>query len=109
MSLTKLGSRYCATLFGEIAPDNEINHGTPLELAVDDIIQFRPRQLSDHPRSLAANTLSFEDQYRKEFYHCLFNILDGHVVTSPEFVVKQVLRAGRLTFLSPGRSGVWSC
>ena len=97
--LIKLGSRYCATLFREIAPDDEINHGTPLELAVEAIMQFRPRQLSDPPRSLAANTLPLEDQYQKEFYRCLFNILEGHVVTSPEFVVKAGTEGGTIDFL----------
>ena len=82
----------------EIAPDGEINYGTPLELAVDAIKQFRPCQLSDPPRSLAANTMPLEDQYQKEFYRCLFNILEGHVVTSPEFVIKSGTKGGTIDF-----------
>jgi len=62
-------------------------------------MQFRPRQLSDPPRSLAGNTLPLEDQYQKEFYRCLYTILDGHVVTSPEFVVKAGTEGGTIDFL----------
>ena len=97
--LIKLGSRYCSCLFLEIAPDDETNYSTPLRLAVDAIMQFRPRQLSDPPRSLAGNTFPLEDQYQKEFYRCLFTILDGHVVTSPEFVIKAGTKGGTIDFL----------
>jgi hypothetical protein len=62
-------------------------------------MQFRPRQLSDPPRSLAGNTLPLEDQYQKEFYRCLFTILDGHVITSPEFVFKAGTKGGTIDFL----------
>ena len=97
--LMKLGSRYCATLFLEIAPDNIFNYDTPLELAVNAIMQFQPRQLSDPPRSLAGNTPPLEDQYQKEFYRCLFDILNGHVLTSPEFVIKAGDKGGTIDFL----------
>jgi len=97
--LITLGSRYCACLFQERAPDDEIRYDTPLSLAVDAIMQFRPRQLSDPPRLLAGNTLPLEDQYQKEFYRCLFTILDGHVVTSPEYVVKTGTKGGTIDFL----------
>jgi hypothetical protein len=62
-------------------------------------MNFRPRQLSDPPRSLAGNTLPLEDQYQKEFYRCLLTLLDGHVVTSPEFVVKAGTKGGTIDFL----------
>jgi hypothetical protein len=62
-------------------------------------MQFRPRQLSDPPRSLAGKTLPLEDQYQKEFYRCLFTKLDGHVVISPEFVVKAGSRGETIDFL----------
>jgi len=97
--LIMLGSRYCACLFQERAPDDDIRYDTPLRLAVDAIMRFRPRQLSDPPRSLTGNTLSLEDQYQKEFYRCLFTILDGHVITSPEFVVKTGIKGGTIDFL----------
>jgi hypothetical protein len=97
--LVKLGSRYCHCLLLEIAPDDEIKYDTPLRLAVDAIMQFRPRQLSDPPRSLAGNTLPLEDQYQKEFYRCLFTILDGRVVISPEFTVKAGIKGGTIDFL----------
>jgi hypothetical protein len=48
---------------------------------------------------LAGNTLPLEDQYQKEFYRCLFTILDGHVVTSPEFVIKTGSGGGTIDFL----------
>ena len=83
----------------ETAPNDEINYGTPLDLAIDAIMRFRPRQLSDPPRSLAGNTSPLEDQYQKEFYRCLFNMLDGHVIVSPEFVVKAGTKGGTIDFL----------
>jgi hypothetical protein len=94
--LIKLGSRYCACLFQEKAPDNEIYYVTPLKLAVDAIKRFRPRQLSNPSHSLAGNTLPGEDQYQKEFYRCLFTILDGHI--SPEFVLKTGTSGGTIDF-----------
>ena len=95
----KLDSRYCACLFHESASDDEIPYDTPLELAIHAIKQFRPRQLSDAPRSLVGNTLPLEDQYQKEFYRCLFDMLDGHVVTSPEYIIKTGTRGGTIDFL----------
>jgi len=83
----------------EIAPDNEIHYDTPLRLAIDAIMWFQPRQLSDPRRSLAGNTLPLEDQYQKEFYRCLFTVLDGHVVMSPEFVIKAGTKGGTIDFL----------
>lgn len=99
MLLITVGSRYCHCLLLERAPDDEIKYDTPLPLAVDAIMQFRPRQLSDPPRSLTGNSLPLEDQYQKEFYRCLFTILDGHVVTSPEFVIKAGIKGGTIDFL----------
>ena len=101
--LIKLGSRYCHCLFWEMEPDGEINYDTPLRLAVDAITQFRPRQLSNPPRSFAGNTLPQVDQYQKEFYRCLFTILDGHFETSPEFVVKKGSKSGTIDFLVAGK------
>ena len=43
--------------------------------------------------------MPLEDQYQKEFYRCLFTILDGHVVTSPEFVIKAGTKGGTIDFL----------
>ncbi|KAL1964520.1 hypothetical protein VTN77DRAFT_6817 [Rasamsonia byssochlamydoides] len=57
-----------------------------------------PRQLSDPPRSSAGNTLPLEDQYQKEFYRCLYTILDGQVVISPEFVIKKRTGGGTIDF-----------
>ena len=94
----KLGSRYCAYLFQEIAPDGEIHYNTPLELAIDAIMQFRPCQLSDAPRLLTGSTSPLEDQYQKEFYRCLFNKLDGCIVTSPEFIIKPGTKGGTIDF-----------
>src|SRR6266567_1369225 len=95
----KLGSRYCALLFQDRAPDGEIRHNTPLEVAIDAIMQFRPRQLSDPPRSLTGNTSPLEDQYQKEFYRCLFTMLDGHIEISPEYKVRAGTKDGAIDFL----------
>ena len=51
------------------------------------------------PSQLSGNKLPLEDQYQKEFYRCLFNILDGHVVTSPEYVIKAGNMGGTIDFL----------
>jgi hypothetical protein len=42
--------------------------------------------------------MPLEDQYQKEFYRCLFNILEGNVVTSPEFVIKSGTKGGTIDF-----------
>ena len=95
----KLGSRYCACLFQGRALDGEIHCNTPLELAIIAIRNFRPRQLSEAPRSFVGDTLPLEDQYQKEFYRCLFTELDGHVVISPEYIVKTGTKGGTIDFL----------
>ena len=55
--------------------------------------------MSDAPRSQAGNTSPLEDQYQKEFYRGLFDILDGHVVISPEYEVKPGTQGGTIDFL----------
>jgi hypothetical protein len=99
LQLIKLGSRYCQCLFQTTEPDNQINYDTPLKLAVDAIMHFRPRELSDPSRSLVGNTSPLKDQYQKEFYRGLFAILDGHFVTSPELTVKAEPEGGMVDFL----------
>jgi hypothetical protein len=86
-------------LFRETTLDKKFHYEMPLELAVAVVKQFRPSQLSDPPRSLTGNTLPLEDQYGKEFYRCLFNMLNGHVIISPEFVIKSGSKGGTIDFL----------
>ena len=99
MLLIKLGSRYCHCLLLGIPPNDEINYDTLLRLAVDAIMWFQPSQLPDPPCSLTGNTSPLEDEYQKEFYRCLFTILDGHAIPSPEFVVKTDTKGGTIDFL----------
>lgn len=68
-------------------------------MALDAIKRFQPCQLSDAPRGLAGNSLPLEGQYQKEFYRCLFPLLDGHVVMSPEFIIKAGTKGGTIDFL----------
>lgn len=69
-------------------------------MAVDAIAHFHPHQLSDAPRSSADDSSPLEDQYQKEFYRCLFPMLDGHVVMSPEYVIKtDTTKGGTIDFL----------
>lgn len=92
---------FCHTLFTMRVPDNNIIYTTPLQLAIHAITKFQPSQLAMPPRSRAVegNVLPLEDQYQKEFYRCLFPILDGHFVLSPEFVVKAGPKGGTIDFL----------
>lgn len=92
-------SRYCQCLFSEKRPDNQLDHDTPLQLALDVIRGFQPCQLAHAPRSLAGSSRPLEVQYQKEFYRCLFPLLDGHVVVSPEFVVHSDTKGGTIDFL----------
>jgi hypothetical protein len=62
-------------------------------------MQFQPCQLSDAPQSLGGNTSPIEDQYQREFYRCLFPILDGHVIMSPESMIKTGTKGGTIDFL----------
>jgi len=98
---TEIHRWYCACLLRELPLDGEIQYETPLCLAANAIMKFRPCQLSDPPRSVAGNTKPLEDQYQKEFYRCLFTILEGHVVTSPEYVVKTGRGGGTIDFVLP--------
>ncbi|KAI9045925.1 uncharacterized protein KD926_005868 [Aspergillus affinis] len=90
---------YCQCLFSEKHSDNQLDYVTPLELALDTIRRFQPCQLAHAPRSLAGNSRPLEDQYQKEFYRCLFPLLDGHVVMSPEFVIQSDTKGGTIDFL----------
>ncbi|KAE8412341.1 hypothetical protein BDV36DRAFT_300967 [Aspergillus pseudocaelatus] len=96
---------YCHTLLTMRVPDNNLSYTTPIQLAVHTITKFQPSQLAKAPRSRAVegNVLPLEDQYQKEFYRCLFPILDGHFVMSPEFVVKAGSKGGTIDFLIAGK------
>ncbi|KAL3433467.1 hypothetical protein BDV09DRAFT_196699 [Aspergillus tetrazonus] len=90
---------YCQCLFSEGHIDTELEYDSPLQLALDAIRGFQPRQLSDAPRFLTGNISPLEDQYQKEFYRCLFPLLDGHVIMSPEYVIKAGTNGGTIDFL----------
>ncbi|KAL4814738.1 hypothetical protein BDW67DRAFT_176907 [Aspergillus spinulosporus] len=92
---------YCQCLFSEEHIDTELEYDSPLQLALDAIRCFQPRQLLDAPCSLTGNIPPLEDQYQKEFYRCLFPLLDGHVIMSPEYVIKQGTDGGTIDFLVP--------
>ncbi|CBF86953.1 uncharacterized protein ANIA_02486 [Aspergillus nidulans FGSC A4] len=90
---------YCQCLLSEEHMDTELEYDSPLQLALDAIRDFQPRQLSDAPRSLTGNISPLEDQYQKEFHRCLFPLLDGHVIMSPEYVIKAGTNGGTIDFL----------
>ncbi|KAL4961801.1 uncharacterized protein BDV14DRAFT_192003 [Aspergillus stella-maris] len=96
---------YCHSLFTTLVPDNTLNFVTPLELAIHTITHFQPCQLANAPRSMAmaGNLLPLEDQYQEEFYRCLFPILDGHFIMSPEFIIKTGPKSGTIDFLISGK------
>lgn len=97
--------RFCHSLFATLVPDNNLNYATPLQLAIDTITHFQPCQLANAPRSMAVagNLPPLEDQYQKEFYRCLFPILDGHLIMSPEFIIKTGPKGGTIDFLVTGK------
>lgn len=103
VSLNNRIFRYCHSLFAERVPDNNLNFATPLELAIKTIRRFQPSQLADATRSMAGNLLPLEDQYQKEFYRCLFPILDGHLIMSPEFMIRTGPKVGTIDFLIAGK------
>ncbi|KAL4936667.1 hypothetical protein BDV06DRAFT_216484 [Aspergillus oleicola] len=96
---------YCHSLFTTLVPDNNVNFITPLQLAIDTITHFQQCRLSNAPRSMAVagNSSPLKDQYQKEFYRCLFPILDGHFIMSPEFIVKTGPKGGTIDFLIAGK------
>ncbi|PLB37564.1 uncharacterized protein BDW47DRAFT_106831 [Aspergillus candidus] len=53
--------------------------------------------------AVAGNLSPLEDQYQKEFYRCLFPILDGHVIMSPEFIIDSGPKGGTIDFLVAGK------
>lgn len=97
--------RFCHALFITPVPDNNLNYTTPLHLAIAAITNFQPWQLANPPRSMAVagNLSPLEDQYQKEFYRCLFPILDGHVIMSPEFIIDSGPKGGTIDFLVAGK------
>ncbi|PTU19662.1 hypothetical protein P175DRAFT_0550244, partial [Aspergillus ochraceoroseus IBT 24754] len=54
---------YYQCLFSERYLDNKLDYESPLQLVLDAIKCFQPRQLSDAPRSLIGNSSPLEDQY----------------------------------------------
>ncbi|KAL4781842.1 hypothetical protein BJX76DRAFT_359516 [Aspergillus varians] len=90
---------YCQYLFTKRQFNNKIGYDSLLKLTIDAVKSFRPCQLSDAPRLLISNPAPLEDQYQKEFYRCLFLLLDGHVVISPKFVIKTGTKGGTIDFL----------
>ncbi|KAL3454962.1 hypothetical protein BJX64DRAFT_273180 [Aspergillus heterothallicus] len=96
---------FCHSLFVTVVPDNNLNYATPLQLAIDTISHFQPCQLANAPRSMAVvgNLPPLGDQYQKEFYRCLFPILDGHLIMSPEFIIKTGPKGGTIDFLVAGK------
>ncbi|KAI9040193.1 uncharacterized protein KD926_008517 [Aspergillus affinis] len=94
----------CLGIASVFSPKNTLINNwitTPLNLALDVISRFQPCQLADAPRSLADKTRPLEDQYQKEFYRCLFPLVDGHVLISPEFVIQSGIKGGTIDFLVP--------
>ncbi|KAB8260979.1 hypothetical protein BDV32DRAFT_137656 [Aspergillus pseudonomiae] len=90
---------YCQHLLTEKGPDNELAYSSPLILAIEAIKRFRPYQLSDPLRSITDPAPSpYEDQCQKEFYRCLFPLLDGHAIMSPEFLIKTGIKGGTIDF-----------
>ncbi|GAB1193886.1 hypothetical protein APSETT444_003121 [Aspergillus pseudonomiae] len=93
------GWLHAETSDNEKGPDNELAYSSPLILAIEAIKRFRPYQLSDPLRSITDPAPSpYEDQYQKEFYRCLFPLLDGHAIMSPEFLIKTGIKGGTIDF-----------
>ncbi|KAF7590389.1 hypothetical protein BBP40_002890 [Aspergillus hancockii] len=78
---TQIHRLYCHSLYDRRSHDELINHSTPLDLAVAAIQRFQPRQISDAYRSAVAGSRApLGDLFLKEFYRCMFPILNGHCI-----------------------------
>ncbi|RAL10077.1 uncharacterized protein BO97DRAFT_147771 [Aspergillus homomorphus CBS 101889] len=73
-------------------------YSSPLKLAEDVVKRFSPRQLSEPTRAMNRETSPLEDQYGKEFYRCIDEVLRGRLLVSPEFVIDSGIQGGSLDF-----------
>ncbi|RHZ43313.1 uncharacterized protein CDV56_100733 [Aspergillus thermomutatus] len=94
---------FCACVF---APADDgiqpLPYLSPLDLAKEVVRRFNPRQLSEPERAMNRNISPLEDQYGKEFYRCIGDVLKRRVVVSPEFSVSYGTQSGILDFFIPG-------
>lgn len=50
---------------------------SPLDLVKEVVRRFNPRQLSEPERAMDRDISPLEDQYSKEFYRCIDDVLKG--------------------------------
>lgn len=78
-----------------------ISYESPLELAIA-AIHFMPSTLSDSLCSAQKPEHLLEDHFQKEFYRSLYYLVDGELLTSPEYVTKRGQNGGAIDFFFPG-------
>lgn len=84
--------------YGDTQP---LPYQSPLDLAKEVVRRFNPRQLSEPERAMNRDISPLEDQYGKEFYRCIDDLLKGRMVVSPEFAISYGTQSGNLDFFIP--------
>lgn len=84
-----------------------IPYDTLLDLAITAIRQFIPSSLSNPPRPAQKLEHLLEDHYQKEkeLYRSLYYAVDGKLLTSPKYVVKQGKNGRAINFTSSLSNG----
>lgn len=80
---------------------NEISCTSSLDLAINSIRAFIPRNISDPPRAETGQKFPLEDQFQKEFYRAFYSITKGNALVSPEYIAKEGKGGGTIDFLVP--------
>ncbi|PYH96186.1 hypothetical protein BO71DRAFT_184152 [Aspergillus ellipticus CBS 707.79] len=90
---------FCACVFNPADSETQpLPYQSPLHLAIEVVKRFNPHQLSEPKRAFNRDTSPLEDQYGKEFYRCIDEILRGRMLVSPEFAIDYGNQSGSLDF-----------
>ena len=92
---------YIAYVLRPTPKEATVPYKTPLKLVVSAIRQFIPSYLFDPPRSEQGSQRLLEDQFQKEVYRTLYQVTDGKLLTSPEYIVKRGKNGGAIDFFLP--------
>ncbi|PYH77753.1 hypothetical protein BO82DRAFT_268623, partial [Aspergillus uvarum CBS 121591] len=77
-------------------PEQLLPYRSPLHLAIEVLKRFNPHQLSEPKRAFNRDMSPLEDQYSKEFYRCIDEILRSRILVSPELAIDYGTQSGSL-------------